>query len=507
MEMEIPQLVAHRGYPRRYPENTLESIAAAIHAGACYVEFDVQVTADGVPVLLHDESLMRTTGTRGRIVNTNLEKLAELSANEPKRFGTRHRNLTIPTLAATVDLLKQHPRVTPFVELKEESLEAHGREKVVKNVLAILEPLKSRYVIISYDALSLRTARAMGARRIGWVMRAWNEEAKSKATELVPDYLICNYTKLPKDESEPLWFGPWKWMFYEVTQARLGLSLYALFAGLGADTRFRVVPRAECPRLDGLEERNLRTVFCYPDAQTDDAALTRAVMRSARELGAQLRMPATFIRAKCTEEGIEVHYHDSEERTCEARVLVNASGPWAHEVLARSTPELPRYRYNLVQGTHILVPGALTRGIYYVEAPRDRRAVFVMPWRGHTLVGTTEMLYHGDPAKVHPLEDEIDYLWETLVHYFPRYGEGARALLDSFAGLRVLPARSGAPSSHPRETVLYPDRVRRPRAHTNNNRKQTAYRATAAAIMARIAPSLPDRKPVADTRRLPLHPA
>jgi len=290
-------------------------------------------------------------------------------------------------------------------------------------------------------------------------------------------------------------------------KVRLGLSLYALFAGLGADTRFRVVPRAEWPRLDGLEERNLRTVFCYPDAQTDDAALTRAVMRSARELGAQLRMPATFIRAKCTEEGIEVHYHDSEERTCEARVLVNASGPWAHEVLARITPELPRYRYNLVQGTHILVPGALTRGIYYVEAPRDRRAVFVMPWRGHTLVGTTEMLYHGDPAKVHPLEDEIDYLWETLVHYFPRYGEGARALLDSFAGLRVLPARSGAPSSHPRETVLYPDRVRRPRVLTIYGGKLTAYRATAAAIMARIAPSLPDRKPVADTRRLPLHPA
>lgn len=232
MEMEIPQLVAHRGYPRRYPENTLEGIDAAIQAGACYVEFDVQVTADGVPVLLHDESLMRTTGTRGRIINTKLEKLAELPANEPKRFGTRHRNVTIPTLAAAVDLLKQHPRVTPFVELKEESLEAHGREKVVKNVLAILEPLKSRYVVISYDTLSLRTARAMGAKRIGWVVRAWNEESKSKATELVPDYLICNYTKLPKDENKPLWFGPWKWMFYEVTQARVALQLAARGASL-----------------------------------------------------------------------------------------------------------------------------------------------------------------------------------------------------------------------------------------------------------------------------------
>lgn len=223
--MEIPQLVAHRGYPRRYPENTLESINAAITAGARYVEFDVQMTADGIPVLLHDESLMRTTGTRGRIINTKLEKLAELSANEPKRFGTRYRNLTIPTLAAAVELFQQHPRVTPFVEIKEESLEAHGREKVVKTLLAVLAPLESRFVVISYDTLALRTARAMGAKRIGWVMRAWNEESRAKATELVPDYLICNYTKLPKDTSEPLWFGPWKWMFYEVTQARLALQL------------------------------------------------------------------------------------------------------------------------------------------------------------------------------------------------------------------------------------------------------------------------------------------
>src|SRR3569623_1281358 len=140
--MEIRQLVAHRGYPRRYPESALE-------------------------------------------------------------------------------LLIRHPRVTPLVELKEESLEAHVREKVAKNVLAILAPLKARYVIISYDALSLRTARAMGAKRIGWVMRAWNEDSRARATELVPDYLICNYTKLPKDESQPLWFGPWQWMFYEVTQAKL----------------------------------------------------------------------------------------------------------------------------------------------------------------------------------------------------------------------------------------------------------------------------------------------
>jgi glycerophosphoryl diester phosphodiesterase len=229
--MEIPQLIAHRGYPRRYPENTLEGIAAAIKAGACFVEFDVQFTADGVPVLLHDVSLMRTTGTRGRIVNTELEKLAGLPANEPERFGKRYRTFTIPTLAAAVDLLRQDPRVTSFVELKEESLEKHGREVAVKTLLSVLAPIQSRTVVISYDILSLRTARAMGAKRIGWVMKAWNQDALARATELVPDFLICNYTKLPKAPA-PLWHGPWKWVFYEVTQVKLALQLAARGAAL-----------------------------------------------------------------------------------------------------------------------------------------------------------------------------------------------------------------------------------------------------------------------------------
>ncbi len=229
--MDIPQLIAHRGYPRRYPENTLEGIAAAIKAGACFVEFDVQLTADGVPVLLHDVSLMRTTGARGRIVNTNLEKLQGLPANEPERFGKRHRTFTIPTLAAAVDLFTQHPRVVPFVEMKEEGLEKHGREYAVKTVLSILNPILVRSVVISYDILSLRTARAMGAKRIGWVMKSWNEDTLTRATELVPDFLICNYTKLPKAPA-PLWQGPWKWVFYEVTQVKLAMQLAARGAAM-----------------------------------------------------------------------------------------------------------------------------------------------------------------------------------------------------------------------------------------------------------------------------------
>lgn len=305
---------------------------------------------------------------------------------------------------------------------------------------------------------------------------------------------------------QPFYLPLYKHSRRSPAKVSIGLSLYALFAGFGKDSLFHRVPRSDWSKLDDLRVDDLRAVFRYPDAQTDDAALTRAVMHSAVSLGAELKMPAILQQAERDDEGVTVHYHDGAAKQCRARVLVNAAGPWANDVLTRVHPEPPRFRMDLVQGTHILVPGQLAKGIYYVEAPRDRRAIFIMPWRGNTLVGTTETRYHGDPAGVRPLPEEIDYLWETLLHYFPRYDPGPRQLLDSFAGLRVLPARVGDPFGRPRETILFPDRVRRSRVLTIYGGKLTAYRATAAAVITRLHHSLPQRQPIADTLRLPLHP-
>ena len=63
--MVIPEHVAHRGYTRHYPENTLIGIEAAIQAGARYVEVDVQLAADKTPILFHDRNLKRVCGVQG----------------------------------------------------------------------------------------------------------------------------------------------------------------------------------------------------------------------------------------------------------------------------------------------------------------------------------------------------------------------------------------------------------------------------------------------------------
>lgn len=291
-------------------------------------------------------------------------------------------------------------------------------------------------------------------------------------------------------------------------QLRAGLSLYALLGGLARENRFNTVPQRLWDSLDGLETADLQAVFRYQDAQTDDLALTRAVMHSAIALGAKLRMPAALLGADLGARDVVIHYgHSGETRSCSARVLVNAAGPWVNAILSKISPPSSALDIELVQGTHILVPGTLTQGIYYVEAPRDRRAVFIMPWRDDTLIGTTETPYRGDPAAVHALEEEKAYLLETLAHYFPARAVGHRADgVTAYAGLRVLPAGASTPFARSRETVLHVDRPDGPRLLSIYGGKLTAYRATADKVMDRLARSLPRRTPVADTRIMELKP-
>jgi glycerol-3-phosphate dehydrogenase len=291
-------------------------------------------------------------------------------------------------------------------------------------------------------------------------------------------------------------------------QLRLGLALYAALGGFGPGTSFGTLPRSQWDQLDGLDTHELRSVFRYYDGQTDDAALTRAVVRSALQLGLQVAAPAEFIAAECNVDGVEVHYtQDGVQRSCRARVLVNAAGPWANSVLARVTPALPQRSVELVQGTHIALPGEVRAGIYYVEAPSDARAVFVMPWHGKTLVGTTETPFHGNPEDVKPLDSEVQYLLAVLHRYFPAHRESTRAQIsDAFAGLRVLPAGTGRAFSRSRETMFDVDRRERPRVLTIYGGKLTGWRAAAEQVWERIAPSLPSRPRIADTKEMLLEP-
>jgi glycerophosphoryl diester phosphodiesterase len=95
------EIIAHRGYSARAPENTLAAIDAAVAAGADAVEFDLHVSADGAPVLFHDDTLRRTTNGSGRVADKTLHELSDLDAGS--WFGAGFAGEVVPTFTAALD--------------------------------------------------------------------------------------------------------------------------------------------------------------------------------------------------------------------------------------------------------------------------------------------------------------------------------------------------------------------------------------------------------------------
>ena len=223
MMASVPLLVAHRGYPARYPENSLEGLEAALRAGACWVEFDVQLCADGVPVVLHDATLERTAARAGCILELPSTQLAGISVHEPARFGAHSNAVILPTLAQMLSLLARWPRAQAFVEIKEESLAKFGVTATLRAVIAVILAQSVPCTLISYAAEILAPARAAGL-TTGWVLRRWDAMAQRLAEIEAPDYLICNHTRLPLS-TQDIWQGPWHWVSYEVSDPELALAL------------------------------------------------------------------------------------------------------------------------------------------------------------------------------------------------------------------------------------------------------------------------------------------
>lgn len=285
-------------------------------------------------------------------------------------------------------------------------------------------------------------------------------------------------------------------------QIRAGLSLYAALGSFSGDTRFRKIQRRSFPELALKDTASLQAVYQYHDAQTDDRALTLSVMQSAMQLGAELICPGRVSRLVHENGRFVIAYqHGDTQVECLSRVVVNAAGPWVNEVLRHVTPLIPGLDVDLVQGAHLVLAEPAPQGVYYVEAPQDQRAVFVMPWQGRTMIGTTETAYHGKPEDTTPTQDEIEYLLQVYRHYF----SGDDRVVDSFAGLRVLPRAPRHFFHRPRDTILYqhPDYQA---LLTVYGGKLTCYRDTAQQLMEKIRPMLPRKEPVADTSRLPLSP-
>lgn len=147
-------VAGHRGWPDRYPENTMEGFRAALELGVDQIEFDVHVTKDDELVIIHDPNVERTTDGTGQVGEKTLAELKALDAGIRK--GEQFRGCRIPTLVEFMELVKDHPTLTLDVELKVYPIPGdEGRAyRICDRVLKLIDDygFTDRVVINSWNA-------------------------------------------------------------------------------------------------------------------------------------------------------------------------------------------------------------------------------------------------------------------------------------------------------------------------------------------------------------------
>lgn len=180
--------------------------------------------------------------------------------------------------------------------------------------------------------------------------------------------------------------------------------------------------------------------FVYSDGWVDDARLVVLNAMDAAEHGATI-----LTRTRCTalaRAGERWHatllQGDGRELAVRARSVVNAAGPWTAEFLRQAAPAAPHRHLRLIKGSHIVVKRLFEHDHAYIFQHPDGRIVFAIPYEHNfTLIGTTDLDYHGDSGKVAIEDEEIRYLCELSSYYFSKPVTPADVVW-TYAGVRPL---------------------------------------------------------------------
>lgn len=231
---------------------------------------------------------------------------------------------------------------------------------------------------------------------------------------------------------------------------RLGLWLYDRLGG-GRNPTMRHAARSRASLIEEyhLEPAGLLGGFTFGDGQTDDARFVVEIVDGATAAGALAvnRARATKLLLDGERVGGAAVCDLESGRTVEvrARVTVDCCGPWCEE-LAREVAGAERLPVRRTKGVHLVLPALPTPDAFLLMSAEDRRIVFLLPWYGRTLVGTTDTDYRGDPADVRVEPDDVDHLLARANRAFDDLHWTRGDVLASFAGVRTL-AAGGAGSA------------------------------------------------------------
>lgn len=236
--------------------------------------------------------------------------------------------------------------------------------------------------------------------------------------------------------------GKWK--------IRAGMILYDLLAGskrIGPHRMFS--PTEALAEEPGLQSEGLLGAARFYDCRMDDSRLCLAALLSAQEWGASVfnYVAVTgLIREKERVCGVRVQeVLTGANYDIYARVVVNAAGPWVDAVCGMEG-EAPR-RIRQTKGIHLLFPSLTRSHAVVVSSEKDRRIFFVIPWKGKSLIGTTDSDFAGDLDRVRAEEEEAAWLLRETARFFPKGRLEREEVIGRYAGVRPLIYDPGGPAS------------------------------------------------------------
>ncbi len=233
-------------------------------------------------------------------------------------------------------------------------------------------------------------------------------------------------------------YAQWERVFYGA-----GLTVYDLLAGRAGFGRSAVLSkRATLERLPELQPDGLRGGVLYFDGQFDDTRLLINLIQTAAEHGGVLlnyaRVTGVSTSAGKVDGVVAKDEESGQELRIKARVVINATGAFADGIrkLVASTAE-PMIAPS--QGAHVVLDRSFLPGPTALMVPRvgDGRVMFAIPWRGHTLVGTTDTPIPAPVLEPRPLREEVDFLLRTAARYLRR-APTPSDVRSVFAGVRPL---------------------------------------------------------------------
>ncbi len=244
-------------------------------------------------------------------------------------------------------------------------------------------------------------------------------------------------------------------------KVRAGLMLYDLLAAGRGVMRGELLGKVQASACEpALATDGLLGAGSYGDCQMDDARLCLLNILQSVSFGAvclnYVRLRALIKARGHVQAGAVEDIFTGQAYEVRARVVVNACGPWSDHVRRLSDPAA-QTRLAPTKGIHLIVPRLAAHGLF-VEARRDKRPFFILPWGDHSLIGTTESPLDGPLEALRAEVSEVGYLLEEARRIAPGAALAEKDVIATFAGARPLLAFAGSSNAASREHVIEIDR-------------------------------------------------